>query len=220
MALFLVYVMVSLFPHCCWCGSAWICNHLAAVCWEVGKFLHHCHVFPEAQKTQKLPAVGCCSQTFNILKYLKICSLKVVRHWKWGENSPWTWQPGKKPTASITLKWESSILCTRILTKHNQPVHSFLNFWVSPEGRKLSGGKRAPEQFPSVWQISHSAGRNPLRLEISQPAPLLNSQRLVHVADGPCKQLWLWNVHTIPTCSISKLQRGKTPASRRDNAQA
>lgn len=53
-----------------------------------------------------------------------------------------------------------SVRCSQNPDKR-QSTPAFITgkFWSIPEGRKLSGGRRAPEHFPSLWQISHSAGR-------------------------------------------------------------
>lgn len=110
----------------------------------------------------------------------------------------------------------------RILTNGNQPPHSL------------------PGSFGAVWRAGNcQEGEGPRSTSLSVTnftlcrekstetldfptchALLLNTERLVHVLNAPRKQLWLRNVHTIPTCSTAKWQPGKTPAGRQDNARS
>lgn len=103
----------------------------------------------------------------------------------------------------------------------------------SLESGKLSrGGKNIPaalslEWTSSVWQISHSAERNPLRLYISPASrtPSQNTERLIHSADGACKQRRLQNTscshcHYLLDLKVTTRTRfklaGKIKAARTD----
>lgn len=94
------------------------------------------------------------------------------------------------------------------------------------------GGKNIPAALPlewtsSVWQISHSAERNPLRLCISPAGrtPSRNTERLTHSADGACKQRRLQNTscshcHYLLDLKVTTRARfklaGKIKAARTD----
>lgn len=145
--------------------------------------------------------------------------------WQWKETHSFhfseTWEKWTKQISHF-------IDCLSVGCSQNpdkwQSTPAFITgkFWSSPKGRKLSGGRRALEHFLlSVTNFTLCWEKSTETLDFPAcHALLLNTKRLVHVLNAPCKQLWLRNVLTIPTCSIAKWQPGKTPAGRQDNAHS